>query len=320
MLRVCTNVQKKDGTRAIGTYIPRTNPDGKPNPVIASVLQGETYQGRASVVNKSVHHRRTSRSSTRTRRSSACCIVGVPQESVTALRASIMGAKVGKTGYVYVLDSKGNYVISVGGKRDGECIWEAKDADGRSFIQEICKKAVALKDGGDRRSSAIPGRTRATPSPGRRSLGIIYFEPWDWVIGVGSYMDEFYEARDQVTAIGARQQPDPRRDLLLGALVAAIVIWFFMARSITGKIHRVVDPACRGRRAGGLGGRTGLLGLAVAGRRRHRAGGRPGGDLLQPGRDGLHDQAERRQRPAGQQPGRRGAASPPAPAPKPWAG
>jgi len=51
-----------------------------------------------------------------------------------------MAAKVGKTGYVYVLDSKGNYVISQDGKRDGECLWEAKDNDGTLFIQDIVRR------------------------------------------------------------------------------------------------------------------------------------------------------------------------------------
>ena len=51
MLRVATNVEKLDGTRAIGTYIPHTNPDGRANPVIAAVLRGETFTGRAYVVN-----------------------------------------------------------------------------------------------------------------------------------------------------------------------------------------------------------------------------------------------------------------------------
>lgn len=41
MLRVATNVTKADGTRAIGTYIPAVKA-GAPNPVIESVLRGET--------------------------------------------------------------------------------------------------------------------------------------------------------------------------------------------------------------------------------------------------------------------------------------
>jgi len=52
MLRVCTNVQKKDGSRAVGTYIARTNSDGTLNAVVAAVLRGETYQGRAIVVDR----------------------------------------------------------------------------------------------------------------------------------------------------------------------------------------------------------------------------------------------------------------------------
>ena len=47
LLRVCTNVLEKDGTHAVGTYIPATEPDGTKNPAVAAVLQGKTYVGRA---------------------------------------------------------------------------------------------------------------------------------------------------------------------------------------------------------------------------------------------------------------------------------
>ncbi|HNS22233.1 MAG TPA: methyl-accepting chemotaxis protein [Sedimentisphaerales bacterium] len=243
MLRVCTNVQKLDGSRAIGTYIPKTHPDGKPDPVISRVLQGETYQGRAFVVNR-WYITAYEPILDQNKKVVGMLFVGVPQESVTSLRASIMAAKVGKTGYVYVLDSKGNYVISAGGKRDGECIWEAKDADGSPFIQKICAAATILKEReiGEQR---YPWKNDGDATAREKIARLVYFEPWDWIIGVGSYIDEFYEARDQVIAIGAASNRI-LAGVSLGALVAAIVVWFLMARGITGKIGRVVADLSAG--------------------------------------------------------------------------
>jgi hypothetical protein len=42
MVRIATNVLK-DGKRAIGTAIPAVMPDGRPNPVVATVLAGKDY-------------------------------------------------------------------------------------------------------------------------------------------------------------------------------------------------------------------------------------------------------------------------------------
>ncbi len=237
MLRICTNVQKKDGERAIGTYIPRSNPDGTPNPVVAAVLRGETYAGRAFVVDRwyiTAYEPLVDESN----KVIGMLYVGVPQESVTSLRASIMEAKVGATGYVYVLDSKGNYVISKDGKRDGEHIWEARDADGTLFIQEICKKALALKPG-EVAEQRYLWKNEGDAVAREKIVRIVYFEPWDWVIGAGSYVDEFYEARDQVTQIGSAGNRI-LAIVLITSLVATALIWFFMARGITRKITRVV--------------------------------------------------------------------------------
>ena len=51
MLRIATNVEEIDSSRAVGTYIPAINPDGEPNPVISAIMKGEAYRGRAYVVN-----------------------------------------------------------------------------------------------------------------------------------------------------------------------------------------------------------------------------------------------------------------------------
>jgi hypothetical protein len=48
MIRIATTVLD-GGKRAVGTYIPATQSDGSPNPVLASVLAGSRYMaGRSS--------------------------------------------------------------------------------------------------------------------------------------------------------------------------------------------------------------------------------------------------------------------------------
>jgi methyl-accepting chemotaxis protein len=243
MLRVSTNVKKQDGSRAIGTYIPRTDPDGQPNPVVSTVLRGETYRGRAFVVDQwyiTAYEPILDES----KGVIGMLYVGVPQESVTSLRSSIMASEVGQTGYVYIIDSKGTYAISQGGKRDGECIYDAKDADGTLFIQEICRKALTLAPGeiGEQR---YPWKNQGDTVAREKLVRFTYFEAWDWVISVGSYIDEFYEARDQVTGIG-RASNRILATTLLAALIVTATAWFLMARGITGKISRVVSQLSEG--------------------------------------------------------------------------
>ena len=211
MLRVCTNVLETDGRRAIGTYIPAVDPDGKPNPVIATVLRGETFTGRAYVVN------RWYLTAYEPIRDPAGEVVGVsyfgvPMESVTALRQSIMATQVGETGYVYVLDSEGNYVISKDGARDGESIWGARDSDGDLFIQEIVEKAHQLGPH-ELASQWYPWLNAGDDQARMKVARIGYYEPWDWIIGAGSYEDEFLAAEQRIAALS--------RENLLATLITA---------------------------------------------------------------------------------------------------
>ncbi len=243
MLRVSTNVQNTDGTRSIGTYIPKTNPDGSMNAVINTILSGQTYKGRAYVVNKwyiTAYEPIIDKSNNVV----GVLYVGIPQESVVSLRQSIMKTEVGKTGYVYVIDSAGRYVISKGGSRDGEDISQAKDADGNLFIQEITKKALALKQGeiGEQR---YPWKNEGDFSARIKIVRFTYFEPWDWIISVGSYIDEFYEAKNHITSIG-KTSNFILGAILLSAILIVSIVWFLVARGITGKINKIVNQLAEG--------------------------------------------------------------------------
>lgn len=197
MLRVCTNVKKLDHTRAIGTYIPKTNPDGSANPVISTVLKGKTYHGRAFVVDQwyTTAYEPIFDAS---KKVVGILYVGVHQESLPELREAIMNVVIGKTGYVFVLDSKGNYVISKDGKRNGENIMATKDANGREFIRSICEESIKLGPN-ELHEERYYWKNSPTEKPREKIVRLKYFKNWDWIIGVSSYSSEFHEAKTLIT-------------------------------------------------------------------------------------------------------------------------
>lgn len=228
MLRVSTNVINRDGQRAVGTYIPAFQQDGRPNPVISTVLKGERFVGRALVVNTwYIAGYEPIRDAAGT--IIGMLYVGIPQESVDVMRRHIMDIKVGTTGYVYVLDSAGNYVVSQNGERDGENIWGARDSDGRNFIQDIVRKAQALK-GGEIAEDYYPWQNPGDPRPRMKIVRIGYFQPWDWVIGVGSYTEEFMAAVDTIQDVAQRGNLMIALTLGLSFLAAIIVALIFSGR------------------------------------------------------------------------------------------
>jgi methyl-accepting chemotaxis protein len=238
MLRVCTNVSKKDGSRAMGTFIPAVTANGTTDPVISAVIKGDTYRGRAMVVDKwdiAAYEPIWDGN----KKVVGMLFVGIPLDNATSLRQGIMAAKVGTTGYVYVIDSKGRYVISKDGARDGEDISQAKDDGGNLFIQDICKKALTLKSGEIAEQRYLWKNTGDTKAR-EKLVRIAYFEPWDWIIGVGAYTDEFYAAKRQVASIGETSNMI-LGVMLLSGLFVAIAVWFVVARGLTRKISRVAE-------------------------------------------------------------------------------
>ena len=239
MLRVCTNVQTKDKTRAIGTYIPAVGADGKPNPVIAAVLRGQTFQGRAFVVDQWYI---TAYEPIQDEKNNivGMLFVGVKQESTAFLRNEIMKIKVGQTGYVYVLDSDHKYVISSGGKRDGE----AADANGATFIRDICKTAKALGEG-ELATVRYEWQNPTDPAPRAKIVRVAYFAPWDWIIGVGSYEEEFLAAEREIEAVGKAGNL-LMMIITLIAVVVACGLWALIAGGLARKIATIVNSLTTG--------------------------------------------------------------------------
>jgi methyl-accepting chemotaxis protein WspA len=220
MLRVATSVAAADGNRAIGTYIPATGPDGAPSAVIASVLRGEVYRGTAFVVNDMyVANYEALRDGAG--RIVGMLYVGERISSVESVRRTIMNTVIGRTGRIVVVGCKGNlrgrYIISVDGKRDGENIWDSRDADGNLVVQTHVQKALSAGKG-EVFDAVYPWQNPGEPNPRVKWSAFVYFEPWDWLINVGAYEDEYMAPIQQVSSAAA--------NLLWGVTLAGLLSLF----------------------------------------------------------------------------------------------
>lgn len=240
MLRVSTNVIKEDGSRAVGTYIPARNPDGSANPVIAEIMAGKTFKGRAFVVDQ-WYIAAYEPMYDSTQHLVGVLYVGIPQESVDTLRKAVMNTKVGQSGYVAVLDGDGQYAISKDGKRDGEQVKTIKTSDGKFPIQELIQQAKQLSSGMTGGKRYLWQNSEGSQET-EKMVRFMYFKPWDWIILAGAPEQELNAvARDIDHAILKKIKFQFILAVVVLVLVAAI--WYLVAGQITAPLTRAVKLA-----------------------------------------------------------------------------
>lgn len=225
MLRISTNVKNQDGRRAVSTYIPAINPDGQRNPVVAKLLSGGVFSGRAFVVD-SWYITAYSPILNADGEVIGAFYVGVALKKATAaIRQAILDYKIGDSGYVFVIGAKGSqkgkYLISKDGVQDGEVILDAESYDGRKFVETMVHKSL---ESNPREVSFEHYRwSEKNGEASDRTTAYIYFEPWDWIIGISSYDEEM----SKVLAINDQSTWD--FILMITALsVVLILISFFV--------------------------------------------------------------------------------------------
>lgn len=102
-LRVTTNVRTSSGERAVGTYIPNESP------VVKQILSGKRFTGRAVIMDK--WHITVYVPIMIDGIVAGMVYVGLPDKSIENLRKSIQHRKYYETGFAYVINDEGNYVI-----------------------------------------------------------------------------------------------------------------------------------------------------------------------------------------------------------------
>jgi len=195
LLRVSTNVKTKEGVRAVGTYIPSDSP------VYKTVLNGETYKGRAFVVTD-WYLTAYEPIKDDTGNIIGVLYVGIKENPFQEeLLNTLSKIKIGKTGYIYIMDgsqddpytsNRGKYILSKGRQMDGEQVWDQKDARGNYITRELIEAGEKLGNG------EVDIKTYWWLNNGETSqkltiTSLIFFPELRWVIGSSTCYDEFLE-------------------------------------------------------------------------------------------------------------------------------
>jgi PAS domain S-box-containing protein len=148
------------------------------------------------------------------------------------IREAINQLKIGRTGYVYVIDVQGN--LRVHPAKEGENILDSTDSSGFKYIRAMIKEALIL---GDNKIGTIRypwmnpelGETK----PRQKITKFIYFKPWNWIIVAGEYEEEIYHSLHET-----------ERFVLLVVLISLAMVFgmtFVLSRILTKPIQDLTE-------------------------------------------------------------------------------
>jgi methyl-accepting chemotaxis protein len=168
LVRVSTNVRKLDGSRAVGTYIPASSP------VYKTVMAGDTFTGRAYVVNAWYV---TAYTPMRDEDGEIVAVVYVGRKILSDYtRDLVLKETLGGNGYVFVFDSEGEIIIHPDETLVGTNITQFP------FGQDMI----------DTRNAFLDYEFRGD----HKTAYMAFFEPWDWHMGVSMREDSILQDAD----------------------------------------------------------------------------------------------------------------------------
>ncbi len=173
LLRISTSVQRADSSYATGTFIPKNSP------VCQTILKGESYQGRAYVVND--YYITAYRPLYENGILIGAYYVGVKQSKLGMLNQLIRSFKLGKTYFPYILTTEGDIVIHPFIEEGN--IMSAKDLQGSFFIREMMEDILRNKNYAG--NISYEWQHENSGEPVTRLIYFKYFPQMQWVITVG---------------------------------------------------------------------------------------------------------------------------------------
>jgi len=235
MLRIASSANK-DGKRLTGSISKALMADGSPNMGIKKVLAGESHIGITQLTGslKITKFEPLLGADGEVIGMLAC---GFNMSQIKILRESIINTVVGKTGYVFVLqgsgENMGTYIISANGESDGKNILDVPDADGNLFVADLIKLGKEAAEG----EVGFKHYRWDNPETGHadnKMSAVAYYEPWDWVIGAGTYEADFQDAIQATERIIG--------NLILWVIIGAVLIIILIGVVSITVSNRIANP------------------------------------------------------------------------------
>lgn len=98
--------------------------------------------------------------------------------------------KIGEQGYIWVIDSNGNYVVSKNNLRNNENLFFEKDGDGEYIVQEIIQNSKKLEYE-ETYIKYYEWRNVGDDKDLKKVSASVYVPGWDWIVGASAYHDDF---------------------------------------------------------------------------------------------------------------------------------
>ncbi len=135
-------------------------------------------------------------------------------------------------GYFWVDTSNGINVVLLGRDTEGQSRWDSVDPNGTYFIQEMIKNG--LQDGGGYTNLMFAKPNETEPLP--KINYTAYFQPFDWVMGTGVWVDHIDTLKSEYTREASKALSASIRNSIIAMVVLLIIgiaIAVYMGKRIT---------------------------------------------------------------------------------------
>ncbi|AXX86852.1 Cache sensor-containing MCP-domain signal transduction protein [Malaciobacter marinus] len=139
-------------------------------------------------------------------------------------------------GYFWVNDSKPVLIMNPNGKDQiGKNLKDTVDSNGKKYFQEFVDVAKAKGEGLTSYYKNKPGETKAK----QKLSYIAYFEPWDWIIGTGTYIEDIEKSIDKMV----EHSKEEINNVILQILIISIVVVILITLLISFVLNKIlVEP------------------------------------------------------------------------------